>query len=457
MSLATSQAAFASPPSYTVTVLPEGTGIGGSATSINASGMVAGSILKSTTLLNYPCTWSASAVETSIPFLPAPYTVSGFSSHINSLGQVVGEMSKSATGSGELHSIPYMGFLYSNGKTTELKPAKSLPYSAGSAINSKSIAVGGSFLIDSVGANMPVATMWSGSTVTPLTSLDDDPASSAASINDADVIVGGCGTITVGGIPGYPLPLFNFHATKWAEPGSPVRLPELSGYPYSAATAINDNDLVVGTCYTNVGFGISLGQATKWVNGVASAVPSPTGYVLSAATSCNTAGNIVGYAEGTSGATGFVNIGGTTYNLDNCLATSGYKIVYASSINDSGDIAATAERTSNSQVTLIVVLKPATTPPAAALSEITVSPTSVVGGKASTATVTLTAAAPTGGATVALSTSSNDAPVPVSVVVPAGKTSVTFTITTKAVSATVKATVTAKYNSVSKTAVLTVT
>jgi hypothetical protein len=70
----------------------------------------------------------------------------------------------------------------------------------------------------------------------------------------------------------------------------------------------------------------------------------------------------------------------------------------------------------------------------AALSKVTVSPTDVVGGDPSTGTVTLTAAAPSGGFTVALSSDNTTAAtVPASVTVPAGSTSARFPIATNVV------------------------
>jgi hypothetical protein len=72
--------------------------------------------------------------------------------------------------------------------------------------------------------------------------------------------------------------------------------------------------------------------------------------------------------------------------------------------------------------------------------------------------VTLSSAAPTGGAVVSL-TSSNTAAaqVPASVTVAAGATTATFTATTNSVASTTAVTITALYNSVSRTATLTVT
>ena len=95
-------------------------------------------------------------------------------------------------------------------------------------------------------------------------------------------------------------------------------------------------------------------------------------------------------------------------------------------------------------------------PPAAALSAVSVSPSSVTGGSSSTGTVTLSAAAPSGGAVVSLSDNSAAASVPASVTVPAGASSASFTVTTSSVSAAATATISAVYNSVTLSAALTV-
>jgi hypothetical protein len=95
--------------------------------------------------------------------------------------------------------------------------------------------------------------------------------------------------------------------------------------------------------------------------------------------------------------------------------------------------------------------------PAAALSSLALNPSAVLGGSPSTGTVTLTSAAPAGGATVAL-TSSNTAlaKVPASVVVPAGSTTATFTATTFSAKKNTTVTITASYAGVGKSAGLTV-
>jgi hypothetical protein len=72
--------------------------------------------------------------------------------------------------------------------------------------------------------------------------------------------------------------------------------------------------------------------------------------------------------------------------------------------------------------------------------------------------VTLTSAAPTGGAVVRLESSNVDAArVPSSVTIPAGATTATFTVTTPTVATRVNVTITASYAGVERTASLTVT
>ena len=97
-------------------------------------------------------------------------------------------------------------------------------------------------------------------------------------------------------------------------------------------------------------------------------------------------------------------------------------------------------------------------PAASSLSSLAVSPTSVIGGTTSTATVALTSAAPGGGATVSVSSSNTAvATLPASVTVAAGATSATFTITTSVVGASTPAMITGAFGGATRTAALTVT
>ena len=95
---------------------------------------------------------------------------------------------------------------------------------------------------------------------------------------------------------------------------------------------------------------------------------------------------------------------------------------------------------------------------APALSSIALSPTSVVGGNTARGTVTLTTAAPSGGATVQLSSSNTSAAtLPATIAVPAGATSGSFDVSTTAVSSSTSTTITASFGGVTRTATLAVT
>ncbi len=100
-----------------------------------------------------------------------------------------------------------------------------------------------------------------------------------------------------------------------------------------------------------------------------------------------------------------------------------------------------------------------TTPSAtAALQSVSLSSTSTAGGNTVQGTATLTAGAPTGGATIALSSSNTSvATVPSSVVVPQGSASATFTVTALTVGSTTTATISGSYLNVTQSAPLSVT
>jgi hypothetical protein len=100
---------------------------------------------------------------------------------------------------------------------------------------------------------------------------------------------------------------------------------------------------------------------------------------------------------------------------------------------------------------------PQGTQAAAALSAITVSPSSLTGGTGATGTATLTGAAPSGGAVIALASSQTSAAsVPSSVTIAAGATSATFAVSTAAVSTTTTVSLSGTYAGVTRSAALTV-
>jgi hypothetical protein len=99
---------------------------------------------------------------------------------------------------------------------------------------------------------------------------------------------------------------------------------------------------------------------------------------------------------------------------------------------------------------------PQSTPAPSALSAVSVTPSSVIGGNASQGTVTLTTAAPSGGFVVTLSDNSTTATVPASVTAAQGAASATFAITTSTVTTSTPVTITATAGAVTRTTTLTV-
>jgi hypothetical protein len=97
-------------------------------------------------------------------------------------------------------------------------------------------------------------------------------------------------------------------------------------------------------------------------------------------------------------------------------------------------------------------------PPApAAISSLTLSPSTIVGGSTATGTVTLTKAAPAGGIEVNLTSSnSTRAKVPATVLIPAGALSQVFNITTTATKQKTNVRITVSYAGVNKSATLTI-
>ncbi len=114
-------------------------------------------------------------------------------------------------------------------------------------------------------------------------------------------------------------------------------------------------------------------------------------------------------------------------------------------------VTVTATANGVSQSTQVTV-----TPPSTKVMSLTLTHTSLTGGAASTGTVTLSSAAPSGGTTVSLSGMTSYASFPSSVVVPAGATSASFTITTSQVSSAETVGITASLNATSQEVTLTV-
>jgi uncharacterized repeat protein (TIGR03803 family) len=135
-------------------------------------------------------------------------------------------------------------------------------------------------------------------------------------------------------------------------------------------------------------------------------------------------------------------------------ATTGSAVILTSPVTASTSVTITAYAGDVTKTATLTVT-PAT---GGLLGSLSLNPTFVKGGAASTGVVTLNGVAPDGGASVTLSSSNTSfATVPASVTVQAGTSSVSFSLATKPVHKTRSVTISASYGGVRKTATLTVT
>lgn len=138
-------------------------------------------------------------------------------------------------------------------------------------------------------------------------------------------------------------------------------------------------------------------------------------------------------------------------------ATSATFTVSTASVSASTSATISASYNGVSRAALLTVQAAPPPPSPVTLSSLTLSPASVTGGNSSQGTVTLSGAAPSGGAAVTLSSGNTAAAtVPASVTVAAGATSATFTVTSRSVTASTSVTISASYGGVNRTATLTV-
>ncbi len=156
-------------------------------------------------------------------------------------------------------------------------------------------------------------------------------------------------------------------------------------------------------------------------------------------------------------ASGIFNYGAATKGCPGASVPPAIQVTFAPTLARYVRLRALSEVSGNPWTSMAELnLLTGTTP--VTVSSLALNPASVVGGNTSQGTVTLSAAAPSGGAFVTLSSSNTIvATVPASVTVSAGATSATFTASTSAVATSTPVTITASYNATSKTATLTVT
>jgi hypothetical protein len=308
-------------------------------------------------------------------------------------------------------------------------------------------------------SNATISAVYGGATKTAVVTVTPSAVVLSVSLAPAPLPSGGTGTLTVT-LDG-PAPVGG--AVVTLSTSDAVTLPVPASVTVAAGATSNTASVTAGTVGENVNAVVGATYGVVPVSGtftVAAGLPSalslnPTS-VLGGATStatltlsggAPTAGTVVNLsssntAVATVPATVTVSAG----------ASSATFTVTSLVVASTSTATISASRLHMTQTAVLAVV-----PGAAALSSVSVSPASVVGGTSSTGTVTLTTSAPAGGIVVGLSSDKAAVVVPASVTVAAGASTATFTATTSAVASSTTATLTATYSGVTKTATLTVT
>jgi probable HAF family extracellular repeat protein len=235
---------------------------------------------------------------------------------VNSSGQAAGYSTLSKGG--------YRAFLYSNGKMTNLGTLGG-SYSVAYALNTNGDVVGSSL----TSANLPHAFLWTGRRMTDLGTLGGNQpywTTSAYGINDSLQIVG------------YSyLPSGTFHAFIWAN-GVMKDLGTLGG-SYSRAFAINGTSQITGEASLA---GDAQSHAFLYTSGKMTDLGALNNY--SSGLGINSSGTVVGTAD-VKNSSGYlvyhavIYLNGSLQDLNNLIPlNSRWVLSAATSINDSGEI-----------------------------------------------------------------------------------------------------------------------
>jgi len=306
----------------------------------------------------------------------------------------------------------------------------------------------------------PAVLVFELSSISPALSL------SSLTLSPTSVIGGtqsSTGTVTLSG----PAPSGGALVTLTSSNTAAARVPASVTVPAGATSAAFTVSTSTVTASTTVTISAAYGGVTRTASITVAPAPPPA-VTLSSLTLSPT--SVIG---GTQSSTGTVTLSGpapsggalVTLSSSNAAAVRvPASVTVAAGATSATFTVSTSAVTASTAVTISaayggvtrtasITVAPAP-PPAVTLSSLTLSPTSVIGGaQSSTGTVTLTGAAPAGGAQVALSSSNTAAArVPSSVTVAAGATSGTFTVSTSAVTASTAVTISAAYGGATRTA-----
>ena len=294
------------------------------------------------------------------------------------------------------------------------------------------------------------------------------PALSSLALNPTSVIGGNSstGTVTLNG----PAPAGGAQITLSSSNTAAASVPSSVAIPAGATSATFTVSSSAVAASTAVTISASYGGVTKAASLTVTAAAPPPPTLSSLALNPT---SVIGGAQSSTGTvtlSGPAPAGGAQITLSSsntAAARVPTSVAVASGASSATFTVSTSAVAASTTVTvsasygaitrsasLTVVAVP---PPPPTLSSLTLNPTSVIGGlQSSTGTVTLSAPAPAGGATVMLSSNNGAARVPSSVFIPAGATSANFTVNTSIVLFSTSATISASHNGTTRTATLSV-
>jgi len=251
------------------------------------------------------------------------------------------------------------------------------------------------------------------------------PSGDVVSLTSGNAAATAPGSVTI--LPGKLSATFTVNTTGVNSQTAAVITGTLNAIPQSATLTITSTALVSLSLSPSSVLGGGASTGTVTLSG-----PAATGGTVVNLTSSNSAATVPG---------------SVTISAGQKVGTFSISTV---GVNNSTAALITATLNSQPQSATLTI-----TP--AALTSLALSPTSVLGGGASTGTVTLSGPAGSGGTVVALQSGNSAATVPASVMVPAGSNSATFTVSTIGVNSQTTSAITATLNGTPKSATLTIT
>jgi len=388
---------------------------------------------------------------------PAPVSLSSLSLNPTS---VTGGNSSTGT-------VTLSGAAPSGGAQIALSSSNTSVATVPSSVTVPAGATSASFMVSTsvvaVSSTVTISASYAGTTASASLTVTPAPTLSSLTLNPTTVVGGvqsSTGTVTLSG----PAPSGGAQVALFSSNSAVASVPSSVTIAAGATSATFTVSTSAVTASTTVTISASYNGATR----SASVTVTPVAPVLSSLLLNPTSVTGGNSSTGTVTLSGAVPSGGAQITLSSSNTAVGRvpsSVTIAAGATSASFTVSTSAVAASTTVTISAIYGGATKtasltvtpapPPPPTLSTLSLNPTSVVGGlEFSTGTVTLTGAAPAGGAQITLSSSNGAASVPFSVIVPAGASSAEFTVNTSIVLLSTSSNISATYNGTTRTATL---